>query len=65
MIEFTDDPVRDYDAWVRQEEKRMEAYPICDECGYRIVDDYVWKVGRETFCQECAERLFRVSNIEM
>lgn len=60
---WTDDPVRDAANYEAEREQQMKKLPICDFCGYHITDDYVWKVGGECYCEKCAEKLFRVSNM--
>lgn len=54
-----------YDAF-REHDSEQEAWlaklPKCVSCGEPIQDDYLFNIGGELYCVECAEDLFKVSN---
>ena len=62
---WTNDPVGDYDRYCTEQERYAKRLPLCDECEERITDDYVWKICGETYCERCAEKLFRHDNVEV
>lgn len=60
--------------WMEAEDReaeweRMQArLPHCKHCGNAIsapVDDYMWKIGGETYCDDCAKLLFRLLSPEV
>ena len=52
---WTDDPVRDAANYEAERERKMQELPICDICGFRINDDYYYKIGGLTICEGCLE----------
>lgn len=50
---YSDDPAADYDRYCAHQEKELERLPICDGCGERITDDYLYEIGGQLFCEEC------------
>lgn len=57
---YSDDPVRDFDEYDRQQEKLLEKLPICDgkKCGKRITE-YYYEVNHEILCESCMIRRYR------
>lgn len=53
MSMFTDDPIRDYDRYCEDLEREMEKYPECACCGKRIIDDFLFYIEGETYCEDC------------
>lgn len=55
-MQYTDDPVADYDAYCREQDKFMEQLPYCDECGQRIEDEFCYQIDDVIICEDCIER---------
>ena len=59
-MQYTDDPVADYDAYCRQQDAEQAALreflPRCSECGYIIEDDECYNLDGEAVCEECIPR---------
>lgn len=56
---YTDDPVRDWDAYCECQDLLHEMLPRCIECDAHIEDDYAFDVGDGPMCEECMIRLYR------
>lgn len=52
---FTDDPVRDYDAYCEENDKWLERRPICSICEEHIGDDTAFRVDGEWICEDCMD----------
>lgn len=55
-MQYTDDPIADYDRYCLEQDKLVARLPVCCECGHHIEDDMCWLFGDEPMCDECAER---------
>lgn len=61
MLNWSDDPVRDWDRYCDWQEKQMEKYPICASCEERILDDYCYlDDDGYYYCEKCFEDMHRV-----
>ena len=52
-----------YDAWARhqdQQERELLKYPVCDDCGHRIIADYAYNINGDLICEDCLERDYKV-----
>ena len=49
----TDDPVRDAEVYMMEQEKWIAARPVCSVCGYPIVNDSALYIGGEWICDSC------------
>lgn len=56
---FTNDPIADFHSYDSEKERQLDKLPECSWCGNKIQDDYLWEICDETYCEECAENLFR------
>lgn len=67
MIEmnWTDDPVKDYDRYCNEQEEELEKLPQCVECGKdeHIQDDHYFLIDGEIYCYEHMVDNFR-KNVE-
>lgn len=52
---YTDDPIRDYDNYYEDLERKLEELPICSECGEHIQDDMCYEINGEYICDECMD----------
>lgn len=57
---WTDDPVRDFDAYDRECCRKISRYPKCDHCGEYIVSDGFYLIGSDNVCEECLDKYYRV-----
>lgn len=46
-----------YDSYSDRAETVLSELPECSECGYKIQDDFYYKVGNEIICSECIGRM--------
>lgn len=61
MLQWSDDPVRDWDRYCEQQERDMERCPVCASCGDRILDEYCYKGDDgDYYCKDCFEDMYRV-----
>lgn len=58
---YTDDPVADFEAWDAEQQKKLDAMPICCECDKHIQEDELFDIYGELYCWDCAVKLFRKS----
>lgn len=49
----TDDPLRDFDRWDREQQKQLDKLPICIRCDHHIHQDAVVRIGGKYYCDEC------------
>lgn len=53
MFYYSSVPSADWERYNEAQEKELEKLPICDSCGKRITDDYLYEVCDCIFCEEC------------
>lgn len=58
-MRYTDDPPGDWDAYCREQDRLAESLPICEECGQRIEDEFLYDFDGYIVCEECLERNHR------
>ena len=56
---YTDDPIRDFERWDRERERRLEFLPVCVDCGHHIQADYFYEINGEPICPACMESGYR------
>jgi formylmethanofuran dehydrogenase subunit E len=54
----SDDPIRDFAKWEREQQAWEDSLPRCDSCG-EPVDDYVFDIDGEVLCIECMIAKYR------
>ena len=52
---MSDDPLRDYDRWEAEQEKRLAKRPHCADCDQPIQDEEAYYINGEWICEECME----------
>ena len=57
----TGDPLRDYDLYEAMQVKKEMKQPKCCDCDNPIWDEYLWDIGGDLYCEDCAASLFRHS----
>lgn len=56
---LSDDPLRDFDRWDAEQQELLKRIPVCDDCGYHVMDDYFYTVSDDVICESCLERNYR------
>lgn len=56
---YTDDPVADFNRWDAEQQKELERLPRCIDCGEPILDDHLFNINGDLFCEECMVENFR------
>ena len=64
MVIFTDDPVRDYEAYSAEREAELNRLPKCIECGEPIQQTDASYINGGFICDECIEDLRREVMLE-
>ena len=54
----SDDPVRDFHRWDREQQEWENSLPRCDSCR-ETVDDYVFDIDGEILCIQCMIEKYR------
>lgn len=52
---YTDDPIRDFEVYSDEQDKKLENLPICAECEERIQGDMCYEINGEYICEECMD----------
>ena len=52
---YSGNPIADFDAYDREQSKRLAELPECRECGYPIQDEEAYYIDGEWICLECME----------
>lgn len=64
-MSYTDNPLRDYDNYCMEQERRLAKCPVCDVCKEPIVEDDFYDVDGDYVCEHCIKDYiddkFRVS----
>ena len=55
----TDDPVSDFNRHEQEVEDALSLLPVCEICGERIEDDYLYEINDELICERCLNEEFR------
>ena len=58
-MQYSDDPVADFERYDAEQEEEREKLPICYECKEEIDDDYVWDIEGTLYCDKCIEKLYK------
>lgn len=59
MMYYSDDPVRDAERYMEDQERRSEQRPVCSDCGYTIYDDHYYQINDEVICRRCLDHNYR------
>lgn len=52
---YTDDPVKDFERWDREQERALERLPVCECCGEHIQQEDAVRIGGDWYCDECID----------
>lgn len=53
-MNYTDNPLTDFDNWDREQEKQLARLPRCSECGNSIYpDEFLFDFNGEVICEKC------------
>ena len=55
MMMWTDDPVKDADAYDAECEARLKRRPVCDVCNEHIQDDHYYDIFGHIICPSCVD----------
>ena len=55
----TDNPVKDFDRYDRDRERKLAERPHCDICDQPIQDDHFYLINGDNVCPVCLEDHFR------
>lgn len=58
-IEWTSDPIADWDRYCEEQERELRKYPTCSHCGEHVTD-VVYEIDGERYCEDCLNELFAV-----
>ena len=53
MMMWSDDPIRDADRWMKEQENRLALLPHCCCCGEPIVQEKAICIDGDWYCIEC------------
>ena len=48
-----------YEIHEAQQEEMIKRLPVCEICGEPIMDDYLYDLNGEIWCEECLKNEFR------
>lgn len=52
---YTDDPVKDYEKYYDDLERKLEELPLCSECGEHIQEEMCYEINGEYMCDTCMD----------
>lgn len=55
---YTDNPIRDAEAYNLELDAWLARRPICCECGEHIQDDTLFHIGGQVYCWKCVRSEF-------
>ncbi len=56
---YTDDPLRDFERWDAERERRLAQLPTCADCGEHIQDETAYYINGEWICKDCMDSYLR------
>lgn len=56
---YTANPIADFDAWDREQNKRLAELPECEDCGNPIQDEEAYYINGGWICESCMEEYKR------
>ena len=63
-MRVTDDAIRDAEAWITEQDRKLAKLPKCDYCGEPIQDDYYFDIMGDRVCESCVENMKRRTEYE-
>lgn len=68
-MQYTDDPIADFNAYDRELQEWRDSLPVCANCGEPIQDDYYYEIEGENVCSDClydyCDEQYRVKNTDL
>ena len=61
-MNITNNPVLDEIRYSTEQEEKLKMLPICEECGYHIVDDGAYFINNKWFCENCIKVFWKWLN---
>ena len=55
MFFYSDDPLRDFDRWDAEQQKKLKELPICEDCGEHIQDESAFYINGDWICEDCID----------
>ena len=59
MSYYSEDPIRDAERYMADQERRLQQCPICSDCDEPIQDDHYYLINDEVICKNCLESNYR------
>lgn len=54
-----------FDEWDLEQSRKLEERPMCDVCGDRIQDDYLYRINGDCICPDCIEKYLDIFREEI
>ena len=58
QVEFTDDPLKDFERYDAEREIALTKYPQCYFCGKHILEGRYYVIDEEIVCAECLDEFW-------
>ena len=55
QVFYSDDPLADFDAWDKHQNKQLERLPVCMDCEQHIQDETAYYINGEWICEDCMD----------
>lgn len=55
---YSNDPVRDAERYLAEQDEQLERYPKCAHCGHEIQDERLVNINGELFHLDCIDEAF-------
>lgn len=56
---YTDDPLRDFERWDAERERRLAQLPTCADCGEHIQEETAYYINGDWICRNCIDSYLR------
>lgn len=53
------DAVDFFNAYDRQQQKKLDRLPVCEYCREPIQDDFYYEIDGEILCHDCLDEVYR------
>ena len=54
-MQYTDNPIADYDRYLGEEQTRLDRLPRCCECDEPITDEQCYEINGDVYCERCMD----------
>ena len=62
-MRVTNNPIKDAERWITEQEKEIEKLPRCDYCGETLYE-YYYDIMGDKVCRECIDDMKRTVDYE-